>query len=360
MYPSGDGHPVSNDLTGGAPPIRVVFFGMRCAASLPPLTALLDAGIDVRAVVLPGPRHGPVREGFLPLAPPPLDSNDQGQPARELVMSRLSSARGKRRGEGGVRVIREPEASSLVTLAQSAGIPVLEVTSLQHPDVLAAVAAHRPDAIVTACFPRRLPAALLAMPPLGGVNVHPSLLPVGRGPDPVFWTLRRGDRHTGATVHQMDATFDTGPILAQEVIDVPLGARAPDLEIRLAHLGARLLIPALHGLASGQALPLVQDDELATQAPIPTAADYMVPTNLPARWAYNFVRGVAPLRGPLRLHVLATAETLPLRDALGYADDETVDRPVIQMGSELLVRFRPGVARFLLAEGEGAPTVTCC
>lgn len=359
MYPSGDGDPVSNSAAAEALPIRVVFFGMRCAASVAPLAALLATGFDVRAVVLPQPRYDRAAEGLLPLAVSPSGSPGQGQLEREMLRFRPVPRLREPEGEGGFGGIREMEASSLVTLTQAAGIPVLEGASLQSPDLLAAVTAHRPDVIVTACFPRRLPPALLTVPRLGGVNVHPSLLPVGRGPDPIFWTLRRGERRTGTTVHQMDTTLDTGPILAQEAIDVPTGVRAPDLEQRLAHLGARLLVPALHALASGQAAPLPQDDALATQAPMPAPEDYVVPTNLPARWAYNFVRGVAPQGEPLRLHVLATGETFSLLDALACADDETLDRPVIQMGSDLLVRFRPGVVRFLFAEREGAPTVTC-
>ncbi|MDP9469395.1 MAG: hypothetical protein M3Q71_01830 [Chloroflexota bacterium] len=341
---------MSNSAAAEALPIRVVFFGMRCAASVPPLAALLNAGIEVRAVVLPAPSQGPPVQALLPLAPLPSGSERQEQPEREMVMLRQFTAFGEHRKEGDVPILHDPEALGLVSLAQSAGLPVLEAASLRHPALFAAVAAHRPDAIVTACFPRRLPPALLAVPRLGGINVHPSLLPVGRGPDPVFWTLRRGERRTGATIHQMDARFDTGPILAQQAMDVPSGVRAPDLELQLARLGAGLLVPALHALASDRASPLPQNDALATRAPLPKAADYVVPTNLPARWAYNFVRGVAPLGGPLLLHVLSSGESFSVRDATTCADEGTLDRPVVRMGTDLLVRFRPGTVLFASAE----------
>lgn len=337
---------MSNEVDQGAPPLRVVFFGMRCAASGPPLAALLDAGFDVRSVVLPAsPAAPPVRQ-----LPPvsPASYLQVSLQAATVACEDLSHCRG-RGHDAPTSGRRGRDEADIVHLAHGAGIPILEIASLQHPAALTAVAAHRPDVIVTACFPRRLPAALLAVPSLGGVNVHPSLLPVGRGPEPVFWTLRRGERRTGATVHQMDAAFDAGPILAQEAIDVPSGIRAPDLELSLARLGARLLVPALRALAAGHAAPRPQDDALATYAAIPTATDYIVPTNLPARWAYSFVRGVAPLGGPLLLHVLATGERFSLQDALTYTEGESMERPLVRMGTDLLVRFRPGTVRYRLA-----------
>jgi len=275
---------------------RVVFCGMRCASSVPPLAALLDADFDVRAVVLP---------------------------------------------EGGGE-------HEVVRLARGAGIPTVEVGGLRRLDE---IATHRPDVIAVACFPWRLPRAVRDLAPLGALNVHPSLLPAGRGPEPVFWTVRRGERRAGATIHLMDDGLDTGPILAREGFDVPEGIRAPDLEQRLAELGARLLVEAIPALATGAVAPLPQDDALATDAPVPTAADYLVPTNLPARWAFNFVRGVAPLGGPLMLVVGATGKRYFVFDALDYDADGTLDRPMMADGETMLVRFRPGVMRVVVARG---------
>ena len=142
--------------------MRVVFFGMECAGSEPVLAALLARGVEVRALVRP-------------------------------------AGQGSERKRDGTRLGR---------LANGAGVPLLGVARLDGA-AIAAVAAHRPDAVVVACFPWKLPGALLGVPPLGCLNVHPSLLPAGRGPEPVFWTLRRGERRTGATVHLMNAGLDS-------------------------------------------------------------------------------------------------------------------------------------------------------
>ena len=278
---------------------------MRCAFSVPPLAALLDAGFDVCAVVLPR----------------------QGETA-----------------EAGVG------DHAVVDLARGAGIPVLDVAGRQGSEGAGAIKAHRPDIVVVACFPWRLPRTVLDAPPLGCLNVHPSLLPRGRGPDPVFWTLCRGERRTGATVHLMDAGLDTGPVVAQAGCDVPEGVRAPALERHLAELGGRLLVAAIPALAAGSVTPVAQDDALATTAPVPTAADFGVPTNLPARWAYNFVRGVAPLGGPLTLLVGATGQRLRLRDAVDYDPEGTLDQPLVRDGETLLVRCKPGVVQVVVGE----------
>jgi methionyl-tRNA formyltransferase len=77
------------------------------------------------------------------------------------------------------------------------------------------VASVQPDLVVCMGFPWRIPPEALAVPRLGWLNGHPSLLPRHRGPLPVAWAIREGDEEIGITFHRMDADLDTGPILAQ-------------------------------------------------------------------------------------------------------------------------------------------------
>lgn len=87
------------------------------------------------------------------------------------------------------------------------------------------LASVQPDLVVCMGFPWRIPADALAVPRLGWLNGHPSLLPLHRGPVPVAWAIREGDEEIGITFHFMDAELDTGPILAQRTI--PLGELEP-------------------------------------------------------------------------------------------------------------------------------------
>lgn len=283
-------------MVSNGSPVRVVFLGMRCSLSVPPLVALLDGGFDVRAVAVP-------------------------------------------KGGG------EHEIDAL---ARGRDVPVIEVTGPPGTEV---VAAHRPQVLVVACFPWRVPRAVREAAPLGALNVHPSLLPVGRGPEPVFWTLRRGERRTGATVHLMDDGLDTGPVVGQEAFGLVDGVRAPTVERRCAEVGARLLVEAIPALVAGTATLRPQEGALATAAPVPGAGDFVVPTNLPARWAFNFVRGVAPLGGPLTLAIVGTGERYSIVDALAYEPERVLGRPVVWEGETALVRFKPGVVRMVLRMG---------
>jgi methionyl-tRNA formyltransferase len=203
---------------------------------------------------------------------------------------------------------------------------------------------------VAACFPWRVPAEILSVPPLGILNVHPSLLPAGRGAEPVFWTLRRGERVTAVTVHRMDTGLDTGPIVAQAEIAVVEGVRATDLEQELMTLGGQVLLEALPALAAGALRLRAQPAHGISYSPVPSAADWTMPSSLPAAWAWRFARGVAPLRGPLT--AVTPGATIPVREALDWAPDERLPERIIAEGNGTVrVRFTPGWVRFRIVAG---------
>ena len=237
-------------------------------------------------------------------------------------------------GSGGSRIER---------IAADAGIPGTGLASRRV--VAEAILPDRPDAVVIACFPWRLSGEVLGLAPLGALNVHPSLLPMGRGPEPVFWTLRRGERETGVTVHRMDAGLDTGPIVAQQAVPVPDGISAPELERDLMTLGGALLVEALPALAAGTLLARPQPEFGATSAPNPTHADWQMPVSLPAAWAWKFARGVASFGGPLA--VVTAGQAIPVREALAH---DPVERPAERIthhdDGSFTVRFAPGWVRF--------------
>jgi methionyl-tRNA formyltransferase len=298
-------------------PQRILFFGMRCAFSAPPLEALIDARHEIAAIVLPGP----------PFAPPIVS---QPRPAA-LQLSTNDQA-----------------TSQIDTLATRTSAPVLTIGNLRHPDAITTLESLAPDVIAVACFPALLPPEILQIPRLGGINVHPSLLPRGRGPEPLFWVFRRGERETGITIHLLGERFDGGPILAQQRVPIQDGVRLPDLELQLAQLGGTLLLQAIDQLATGTANPIPQDDAEATFAPIPCDADYEVPTDLPARWAFNFVRAVAPTTARLKVVVMSTKEEIAVSDAVDFRNSAPLEVPYEIKENRVIVRFQPGSVTFTL------------
>jgi methionyl-tRNA formyltransferase len=127
-----------------------------------------------------------------------------------------------------------------VARARAGGVPVAEIerprAATPWPDIV-----PRPDVLLTACFPWRVPAAWRAAAGLAALNVHPSLLPAYRGPAPLFWQMRDAEARTGVTVHHLDHGLDTGDIVLAE--PVALGARegAAAAEARLLRVGAARL-----------------------------------------------------------------------------------------------------------------------
>jgi methionyl-tRNA formyltransferase len=235
------------------------------------------------------------------------------------------------------------------TIAQVAweqSIPVIEVNTRFTDEMLARLAALQPEVICVACWPQRVPRALLDLSPLGCLNLHPSLLPAYRGPSPGFWVLRNGERSTGVTIHLMDEHLDTGDILLQAALEIPDGISSAALEQRCAEMGASLLAQAVQALAAGTATRTPQPMEGSSYYSWPEDEDFLVPVVRPAQWAFNFIRGVADWHGPLELCI--GAERFPVRQALDYQPDALLEQPYRREGDHLWAQCAPGVLHVLL------------
>lgn len=148
-----------------------------------------------------------------------------------------------------------PEATPLAPLCRRLGIPVMPVDDVNGAEVAVAFAAHAPDLIVSFHFDQIFSQATLDRAPLGGLNVHPSLLPRHRGPTPTLHALADGDRAFGVTVHRLAAAIDAGAILAQEAVPLPPGTSATRAAILLHARGRRLLEGVLADIAGKGAVP---------------------------------------------------------------------------------------------------------
>ncbi|MER2529309.1 MAG: methionyl-tRNA formyltransferase [Candidatus Competibacter denitrificans] len=150
--------------------------------------------------------------------------------------------------------------------ALAAGVPVYQPTSLRDPGVQAELAALAPDLLVVAAYGLILPSAVLAIPRLGCVNVHASLLPRWRGAAPIQRAILAGDTETGICIMQMAAGLDTGPVYARASCPIPPGMTGGELHDQLAALGAITLRQTLPSLLAGTLIPQPQDDTRATYA----------------------------------------------------------------------------------------------
>lgn len=181
--------------------------------------------------------------------------------------------------------------------AERLRLPVLQPATLRDPDVVAQLAALHPEAGIVAAYGEILRRNVLAIPPLGYLNVHPSLLPRHRGPTPVAGAILAGDQETGVSIMLLDAGMDSGPILARSVVPLPPDARAGPLTDELFRLGARLLVETLAAYASGALIPQPQDHTRATVTRMLKKEDGQIDWSLPAVQIERMTRAYDPWPG---------------------------------------------------------------
>jgi methionyl-tRNA formyltransferase len=183
--------------------------------------------------------------------------------------------------------------------ALAAGVPVIQPEKIRNnAEFRAQLEAIAPDAIVVVAYGRIIPAWMLALPPLGCINLHASLLPKYRGAAPIQWAVARGETITGNTTMLLEEGLDTGPILLQQAMVIGPDQTAADLFPLLAQGGAPLVVDTLTRLADKSLQPRQQIHAGATLAPILTREDGRM--DFAARTSvelYNRWRGFQPWPG---------------------------------------------------------------
>lgn len=215
---------------------------------------------------------------------------------------------------------RATAPSPVKQVALSHGLTVLQPLSLKQPEEVQRLAGWQPDVIVVAAFGQLLPQPVLDIPPLGCLNLHPSLLPRHRGPSPVAAAILAGDDVTGVTVMLMDRGLDTGPILAQTTVAISSQDTTASLAARLAQVGAGLLLETLPQWLEGRLRPQPQDEAGASYSRLITKEQGEIDWHLPAIDIWRRVRAFQPWPGAYtwyRGRLLKVIEAVPLPGAEG-------------------------------------------
>jgi methionyl-tRNA formyltransferase len=181
--------------------------------------------------------------------------------------------------------------------AQRLGMPLVQPQTLRDPAALDAIRALQPDVGIVVAYGEILRPAALEIPPLGYLNIHPSLLPLYRGPAPVAGAILAGESETGVTVMQLDRGMDSGPVLAQATVPLPPDARTGPLTEELMQLGARLLLEVLPRYAAGELALQPQDHNQATYTSMLKKSDGQIDWALPALVIERTIRAYDPWPG---------------------------------------------------------------
>ena len=196
------------------------------------------------------------------------------------------------RGRGG-----EIFDSPVKAAAIAAGISVYQPLKIRSEEAQEYFTRIVPDVVVIIAYGQIIPARLIAIPRLGWINLHGSLLPEYRGAAPIHWAIANGETRTGLTTMSIDAGLDTGPTLLTWETEIGSDETAPELYVRMAEAGAPLMVSTLHELASGSITPLSQDNSQATFAPPLKKEDGRIDWAWPVRVIYNRIRGFQPWPG---------------------------------------------------------------
>jgi methionyl-tRNA formyltransferase len=294
------------------PPLRIVFFGTP-AFAVPTLDALLGSAPHTVAGVVT-------------------------QPDRP-------------RGRG-----QKTSDAPVKARAVDAGLPVLQPAKMRDPAFLEGLKAWRPDLGVVAAYGRILTDEILAVPRLGMINVHASLLPRYRGAAPVHRAVISGEEVTGVTIMRVVKALDAGAMILKETRAIGREETSDEVERDLARIGARLLVDAVEQIASGTAQETAQDETAATYAHRLTKEDGVIDWSWSAQRIHDLIRGLHPW--PHAFSFIHGKRVILRRSGVDASDvDGAVLDPHGQVreagGDRLTVATGSGVLSILELQAEG-------
>ena len=189
---------------------------------------------------------------------------------------------------------QKPSPGPVKAFAERHGLRVLQPERLKDDAFLADLASLAPDLGIVAAYGKILPAALIAIPRLGLINVHASLLPRWRGASPIHRAVMAGDADTGVSIMRVVQALDAGGVFAIAYRAIGPDETSEEVEHDLAESGARLILPVIDALGTGAANETPQDGSLVTYAPRLTREDGLISWEAPAFAIHNQVRGLYP------------------------------------------------------------------
>ena len=255
----------------------------------------------------------------------------------------------------------QPAASPVKELALKQGLSVVQPPSLKRPEEIARLAGFASDIVIVAAYGLMLPSEVLRIPPLGCLNVHPSLLPRYRGAAPVTAAILAGDAISGVSIMLLDEGMDTGPVLAQIEEPVSIDDTTGSLTLRLAERGAELLLETLKPWAEGRLKSRPQDNKAASYTRLITKQEGQIDWSRSAEELGRQVRAFQPWPGCFtrwkgRLLKIVQAMPMPAEPAVGPGQVIALQPPRDKI--EVAVGTAQGLLGLVLVQPEGKKVMT--
>jgi methionyl-tRNA formyltransferase len=228
----------------------------------------------------------------------------------------------KRTGRG-----QQMMACPMKQFAVSNGLSVIQPETFKDQAEVDRLSGMAPDLVVVAAYGQILPDSVLRIPKYKSINIHPSLLPKYRGPSPVAAAILHGDAVTGVTIMLVEKKVDSGPVLSHKEMAVGEEDTTGTLSMKLAGLGAEMLVEILPGWVAGTVQPVPQDENQASYTKMENKEDGKLNWDLPAVELWLMVRAYQPWPGcfttwnSARLKII---KAIPLPDATAGSTGEVV------------------------------------
>jgi methionyl-tRNA formyltransferase len=187
-----------------------------------------------------------------------------------------------------------PKPPPVKKIAEKLGLKIVQPAKIRDAEAVETLKNLRPDVIAVVAYGQVLPKNVLEIPRLGCVNTHASLLPKYRGAAPIQWAIARGERETGVTTMFMNEKMDEGDIILQSKTAIGDDETAPELEKKLAKMGAELMVETLSRIEKGDAPRIPQENSQASYAPKLKKEDGRIDWKLSADEIRNRVRAFQP------------------------------------------------------------------
>lgn len=255
-------------------PLRVAFCHLESVVCLPAVNRLFsDLGDNIGLVILSnrfGSRHGGLLRQLL------ASIRKSGIRLTlwlgfDILAAQIAGGLGSWVGTLGRR---RPQLASVRSLAKHHNAVVVDTTDINGNDAIAALLSYAPDVVVVLNFDQILKAEFIAAAAGKVINVHPSLLPILRGPCPVFWALAEGHSEVGVSLHMIeDERIDAGSIWAQRAQALDRTRSVAEITAALFDEGAALMLEAVSRMRQGYSGKRLQDTSLATYRGFPSRAE---------------------------------------------------------------------------------------
>jgi len=189
------------------------------------------------------------------------------------------------------------QSSPVKNCAMQHGLPVFQPEKIKSKDSIAILESLGADIFVVAAYGQLLSQKILSMPRFGAINVHASILPKYRGASPIQQAIVDGETSTGITIMQMDKGMDTGDILLKHIVDIDQEDTGGLLHDKLCQVAPIALLEAIDLIATDSIVPIKQDSELASYAPLITKQMAQIEWNKSPKDVVNQIRAYNPSPG---------------------------------------------------------------